>query len=458
MARAGIPADAERMTRAGALAVGGGRPGFAGRRDLSGLLRALSSSSGALSGAMLGMRYLQARFISIWGLLIAAFLCPPEAFAAFAIYSAMANALALAAMLRFEAVFFQNSGVRRLGQAVRLSLATGCGFMLATAAIATALTVADVIEPGPALLFLLSLAGRAGMRLLVAEATAENDFQPIGNSGIVQAVVQPVLMLALILGFGASAEVLFAADAFGHLATALYLWSRRRESLRRLVGQRGWSWRQLRLSAWRWRIAPGFFLPSALLSFGFAVTPLLMLPLASSAVLAAQVALAMRLLDVPTQMFGAVSVPLAMGNLRRVQGHARRRRVRLLTLGLVATAAGLFLAIAGASFLLDCFLAGTRWRGVGAIMAILCTFFAGIALVNPLSEIGTLASDPRHAMIANAAGILAMVAAALWFRELSVGLLWSFGAISLARMAVQARLAWIGGGIDLGKRKRVPAS
>lgn len=454
MAASGLPVDSDAVASVGPRAPGSRTQPSTGRRGLSTLLRAVASSSGALAGAMLGMRYLQARFISIWGLLIAAFLCPPQAFAAFAIYSAIANALAIGAMLRFEAVFFQSKGARRLGQAVRLSIATGSGFLLAMAGLALVLVLSDRLAPVHALLFLLSLAGRAGMRLLVAEATADSDFGPIGNSGIVQALVQPVLMLALILSFGAYAEVLFAADAFGHLATAAYLWTRRRQSLKRLVGQRNWSWRELVLSARRWRIAPSFFLPSALLSFGFAITPLLMLPLAGSAVLAAQVALAMRLLDVPTQMFGAVSVPLSMSNLRRVEGLARRRRVRLLTLGLVVLAGALFLAIAGTSFVLDHWLAGTRWQGLGIVTAILCIFFAGVALVNPLSEIGTLASDPRHAMIANAAGILAMVAAALWFREISAALLWSFGAISLMRMAVQARLAWIGGGIDLGRRRR----
>ena len=61
-------------------------------------------------------------------------------------------------------------------------------------------------------------------------------------------------------------------------------------------------------SANRWRAAPRILLPSALLSFGFMVAPLLALPYATNPLLAAHVALAMRLLDVPTQMFGAISV------------------------------------------------------------------------------------------------------------------------------------------------------
>lgn len=411
----------------------------------------VTASRGVLAGLMLALRYVQARMLSIWGLLIAAYLCPPQAFAAFAIYAALANVLSIATLLRFEAVFFQSSDSTSLGRAFRLSLATG-GCFLALAGLGALVSAAAGLVPATqAGLFLLSLAGRAVIRLVIAEATADGDFGTIGNTGICQAVVQPSAMLLLILCFGASSTSLFAADAIGHLIAALYICRRRLPSLTSLSARAAWSWHELRAAAWRWRAAPTFFLPSTLLSFGFSIAPLLALPFAGNAVLAAQVALAMRLLDVPTQMFGAVSGPLLMSHLRAPQWQ-NHRRVRLMTGGLLVLATAMFVAIAGVALFADQWLVGTRWQGVGMIMAVLAAFYAGVALVSPLTEIGTIASDPQHAMLANAAAIVAMLAAVAWFGTLSVSLLATFGVISLLRMVVQAGLAWIGAGLAMRGR------
>lgn len=428
-------------------------------RDLIGLTQAATGPRSALSslarragpraGVMLALRFVQARFLSVWGLLLAATLCPPKVFADFAIFAALANFVSIAALLRFEAVFFQNSDRLRLGRAFRLALAAGTVVLSAMAVAILFAAAQGWLLRGFGALFLISLASRAAIRLILAEATAEGDLATIGNSNIVQAVVQPGMMILLIWPLGPTALALFAADAFGHAVAAGYVAWRRRRSLLPLMRPSRWSRAELIESGWEWRSAPTYLLPSALLSFGFSVAPLLALPMATNAVLAAHVALATRLLEMPTQMFGAVTIPLVMSDLRKQQGRDRQRRARLLTLGMVAVVATLFVAIAIVAMGADeIVLDGTKWGGIGEVMAIMALFYGCSALVGPLQEMGALAARPRSQMAANA---LALAAAALviWgFGSLSPALLAAIGLVSLARVLLHLRLTWTGIGAE----------
>ncbi len=422
-------------------------------KDLVGLTQAAAGSQAAVAslskrtgfrdGAMLALRFVQARFLSVWGLLLAAALCPPKVFADFAIFAALANFVSIAALLRFEAVFFQNSGRLHLGRAFRLALAAGVIVLGAmTVAILFAAAEGWVLR-GFGALFLISLASRAAIRLILAEATAEGDFATIGNSNIVQALVQPGMMILLIWPLGPTALALFAADAFGHAVAALYLIWRRRYSLLPLMHPSRWSHGELRDSAHQWRSSPTYLLPSALLSFGFSTAPLLALLLASNPVLAAHVALAMRLLDMPAQMFGAVTTPLVMSDLRKQQAEHRQRRARLLALGMVAVVSLLFLAIACAAIMMDGIVFdGTKWNGIGEVMAIMALFYGCSAMVGPLQEMGTFSSRPHSQMAANAVTLVA-VAAVIWgFGSLSPALLAAIGIVSLARLLLHLRLTW----------------
>lgn len=393
-------------------------------------------------GVTLGLRFLQARFLSVWGLLLAAALCPAQVFADFAIFSALANFVSIAALLRFEAVFFQNKDRQRLGQAFRLAVAAGAIFLGAmTLAVLFAAAEGWVLR-GFGALFMISLASRAVIRLIMAEATAEGDFTTVGNINIVQALVQPGMMILLIWPLGPTSLALFAADAFGHAVAACYLIWRRRAALLELLHPQAWSGPVLRASARRWRTAPRVLLPSALLSFGFMAAPLLALPLASNPVLAAHVALAMRLLEMPTQMFATVSVPLVMNNLRGRDGQKRQDATRLITLCLVAVAATLFTAIALFGLIGDFVLEGTQWEGIGQVIATLALFYGGSALVMPLHEIATLSQYPHRQLVTNAVALLAAGLVMLWFGTLSLALLCVIGLISLARMLAHVQFAW----------------
>lgn len=423
------------------------RPALAfaqGRRFVARRVPALRQGFG--SAALLGLRFVQARLISVWGLLIAAIFCPPHIFTAFAVFSAAATFVSIPALMRLEAVFFRNGDRDQLGLAFRLAMASGAAFLGLVAVVLAVLVDIGRIAPAIALIFFLSLSARAVLRLLWSEATAEGDFRAIGNSNLVQALVQPVLMLLLIGIFGPKALALFLADALGHVTAAAYLVKRRRDSLFALARPRLWSRHGLVWAAQRWHDAPRILLPSALLSFGFTVAPLLALPYAGNPLLAAHVALAMRLLDVPTQMFGTMSGPLLLNRLRTQQGPRRQFWVRLATLALVAGAIGLFVPIAIGAHLFGGVFDDSKWEGVGDVIAVMALFYGGLALFNPLHEIAALSRNTAWQLAANAIALLSIVATILWFGALSSELLIAVGLVSVARAAAHVLLVWVSPG------------
>jgi len=407
--------------------------------------RAPQLRSNLASAILLGLRFLQARLISVWGLIVAAMFCPPYVFAVFAVFSALATFVSIAALMRLEAVFFRSSDRARLGLAFRLAMAVGAAFLMVVASALAVMAATGWIAPAIAFFFFGSLSARSLLRLLWAEATAEGDFRAIGNSNVVQALVQPAVMLLLISIFGPKALALFMADAVGHVLAAAYLVRRRHTALLPLVQPALWSLHSLREAAHRWRDAPRILLPAALLSFGFTVAPLLALPYAANPLLAAHVALAMRLLDMPMQMFGTVSGPIVLNRLRAHAGPRRRFWLRVVTVGLMAAAAALFGAIAVGAVLADDLFDGTQWAGVGDIVAIMTLFYAGVALVGPLHEVAALSRYPAWQITTNAAALLAVIGAMLWFGALSPALLYAVGGISVARMLAQVWFTWMHG-------------
>ncbi|PTM40308.1 hypothetical protein [Bosea sp. 124] len=423
------------------------RPALAfaqGRRFVARRVPALRQGFG--SAAMLGLRFVQARLISVWGLLVAATFCPPHIFAAFAVFLAAATFLSIPALMRLEAVFFRNSDRGQLGLAFRLAMTSAAVFLSLVATALVILVQIGRVAPAVALIFFVSLSARAVLRLLWAEATAEGDFRAIGNSNVVQALVQPILMLLLIALFGPKALALFLADALGHAAAAAYVLKGRRHSLIALAGPGVWSLGGLAWAARRWRDAPLVLLPSALLSFGFTAAPLLALPYATNPLLAAHVALAMRLLDLPTQMFGTMAGPLLLNQLRTREGPRRQFWVRWATLGLVAGAIGLFVPIAVGAHLFGGVFNGSKWQGVGDVVAVMALFYGGIALFNPLHDLAALSYYTAWQLAAHAIALLLVVAAIWWFGALSMELLYTVGLISVARAATHVLFVWTSAG------------
>ena len=151
----------------------------------------------------------------------------------------------------------------------------------------------------------------------------------------------------------------------------------------------------------------------------------------------------MRLLDVPAQMFGTVSVPIAMNRLRALAGRRRRFWARIMTLGLTAGAAVLFSVIAVVALAADDWLGGTQWQDLGEVVALLTVFYIGLAVLAPLQEVATLSRRPFWQVAINGAALVAIVAAMAWFRVLSPELLLTLGAISILRTLAHTVFIWL---------------
>jgi len=222
----------------------------------------------------------------------------------------------------------------------------------------------------------------------------------------------------------------------------IFLVWRRHKALIGFVRLRCWSHRGMVGSAVPWGTGPNYLLPSALLSFGFMVAPLLALPFAGNALLAAHVALAMRLLEMPMQLFNAAVTPLAMNDLRKREGADRQHWARRITMGMVAIVVVLFAGVAIVALGADYVLEGTQWEGVGETMALLSLFYGCSTLVGPLHEIGSLSLYPRRQMMTNAVSLAGAALVMWWFGTLSVALLTAIGCVSFARMMAHIQFTW----------------
>lgn len=151
----------------------------------------------------------------------------------------------------------------------------------------------------------------------------------------------------------------------------------------------------------------------------------------------------MRLLDVPTQMFGMMSGPLLLNRLRAQKGPRRHFWMRIATLGLVVGAIGLFGSIAIAAHLVDTVFDKSKWSGIGDVVVVMTLFYGGVALFNPLHDVVALSIKTAWQLAVNAMALLALVAAILSFGALSIELLYVVGLISIARAATHVLFVWV---------------
>jgi hypothetical protein len=141
-------------------------------------------------------------------------------------------------------------------------------------------------------------------------------------------------------------------------------------------------------------------------------------------------------------MFGTVSTPLVLNGLRSYVGKRRRFWIRLMTLGLIAAAGALFAAVGLGAHVADSFIEGTKWAGVGAVIAIMSLFYGGITLVGPLQEVATLSRQLAWQVLINAVSLLALIGVMRWYGALTPALLYAVGAVSIARTLAYVVFIW----------------
>lgn len=385
-------------------------------RDLRSTLRAglfkLVRGETLRRSAVLALRIVGARLLSVVTLIAAAWFFSIEAFAQFGVFLAFASVLIVGLFLRYDNALIGASDEGEARRVLRLCAAIGFISLFLVAAAAAAAAFAGWITPVLGVLFLLALAARGLLRLGMQTSTREGDLVGIGRVVLVQALVQPLALFAF-AATGAVGDVVALAlsDVIGHTAAALYLLARRRAWIGAVLVE-VWSRDDLAAIARRWSAQPLFNLPASLLGIAFTVGPLLVTPLVADATTAGHLALAIRLFDAPTRIFVASTSPVVLNAVQAGAGGGLalgRRLIGRIALGVSVLFGGLCLALV----LIAPFLQGTIFAGLGDVAPFVAAFQAGIALTGLLADVVGLARRQRALALINLAAVCALPLAVL---------------------------------------------
>jgi hypothetical protein len=361
------------------------------------------------SGIGLAGRFLAARIMSVVTLIAVALFFKIEVFATFGVYLAAANIAWVALFLRYETAIPAAQTPFEAEQAVRLSAATGGFVWFVLSFISVAAGIAGLAPLALALLFPLSLLSRAVLRLCVMIATRSGDFQALGRVALVQALIQPPVLLALAASAQDGALSLALADVIGHGAAAFYLVRRQKNALAESVWRAGleaWSRTHLSYTARLWSHLPMTNLPGSLLALAFVSLPVLIMPLMGDAVLAGYVALAFRLFDIPTQIIAAAATPVMINKLRAELGGLNPVFGRKMMINLAAPIAVIFAAMTLGLMMIDPWLEGTAFAHLVIVAPWIALFQASAALSTPLAEACGLFKEQRGLALIHAGGLV----------------------------------------------------
>lgn len=342
----------------------------------------------------LGARMIGARAMSIFTLIVAAWLVDIEVFAEFGVYQTLAALAGVVLFLRYEAAIVASTTDEEAQEALRLCVAVGFVLLLIFVGVPLLAGGAGLMRMGLALLLPLSILTRGILRLASATVTRDGDFTTMGRTSLIQAVVQPTVLILLVLSPLENVLSFALADVIGHASAAAYLTWRQGRHLNAL--RRGWSGSGLAAAARHWRGLPIYNLPGTFFSVGFVMSPLLILPVAAHADFAGHVALAYRIFDVPTQIISAVSTPLFLNRLRPSSERASPIFGRRMMLAFVAAIGLGYLLMGGVLVLADPWLVGTELAGLAEAVPFVALFQLFVALGAPLSDSCTLYPQQRR--------------------------------------------------------------
>jgi O-antigen/teichoic acid export membrane protein len=364
-----------------------------------------------LAGRLIG-----ARLMSFVTLLVAAFFVRIETFAEFGVYQTAATLLWTACFLRYDAAILAAPTLAGAQATLRLSTGVSGTLWLVSTAASLAAGLAGLVPIGLAILFPYSVLARILYRLTFLVATRDGDFHAIGRASLVQAFFQPVSLLVFVLTIENGAVAFAASDIIGHFAYALYLAWCKKGAWAAL--RHGWSVAELTATARQWVGMPLYNLPGSFLSLAFVTSPLLIMPLTATPVMAGHVALAFRIFDVPTQIITAASTPIFLHRMRPDESQEIRvfGRKMLLALGIALTV--LYGAMAGSFAQADPWLHGTPLGGLSGIVSLVAAFQLFVALAAPLNDSCALYPEQKKLALVHGISVLGSAAScllALWF-------------------------------------------
>ena len=347
------------------------------------------ASEGILGGRsardafMLGLRLIAARGMSVVTLIVAAWLVDIQAFADFGVYQTLATLAGIALFLRYDAAVVAARDQHESRTALHLCISIGIVLWLACAVASLSAGAAGWVRGDLALLLPFSILARGLLRLTYARITGESDFVGLGRTILIQAILQPIALLILVLYQLEDVLCFVFADLIGHGSAVAYLLWRHRKQLRGLL--KNWSSKAIFEAAERWKSLPLYNLPGSFFSIAFIMSPLLITPMAAGPIFAGHTALAYRIFDVPTQVIAAASTPIFL-NLR--PSIERRTPIfgRSTLLGLVLLVGVAYAAMAGILILADPYMTETALAGLTDVIPVIAVFHLFVALANPLND------------------------------------------------------------------------
>jgi len=332
----------------------------------------------------LGGRLVTARLMSILTLVVAIFLVDVETFAEFGVYQTLATLASIALFLRYDTAIVSARSDAQARDVLRFCLCVGLTLWALFAAAAAIAGAAGLMRGSLALLLPFSILARGVLILSFGLTTRKGDFLGIGRAPLLQAAVQPTILLTLVLSPVEDVLCFAVADIAGHTASAAFLAFRRRRVYADLP--RGWSWNALRRVAREWRGLPLYNLPGSFLSIAFVTSPLMIMPLVADAVFAGHVALAYRIFDVPTQIITAASTPIFLNRLRPSEHRASPIFGRHIMMGLAVLLGLAYAGMATGLILADPWLQGSELAGLSEVVPLVAFFQLFIALAAPLTD------------------------------------------------------------------------
>lgn len=380
--------------------------------DLAWRAESWVSGQPAKDTARLGLRLLGARAMSVVTLVVALWFVSVEDFATYGVYQALATLVSIAAFLRYDAAIVAASSEAAAHAVLRLCAALGGGTVLLVGAASLATADWGPLAAGLALLFPLSVVGRGALRLSFAAATRDGDFKGIGRASLVQAFIQPAVLVSLVHWSDDGALAFAGADAIGHAVAVVYLAWRKRPYAEAF--RRGWSLGALAATARQWQALPLYNLPGSFLSLAFVNAPLLIMPLVASPVFAGHVALVHRIFDVPTQIITATAAPIFQHRMRPSAAGGPPVFRRLFMTAFVGVLFVIYAAMAAGLALVSPWLTGTSLQGIGGVVSVVAAFQLFVAIAAPLND--SCALYPQQQRLAAIHGV------ALAFSALSLPL------------------------------------
>lgn len=394
-------------------------------------LSQLAQKSGVRIFASLAWRHLAARMISALCLLVAASVYDLWVFADFGVYLAAMNIAGLILFMRYEGAIVGAANAQDASLAVKACVMIGGVMLIFVGCLVVLASGMGDIPWTLASLFVAGLAARGWLRLAVTYATRVGDFAVLARATAVQAVVQPALLLAFLATPMDGLIALALSDVAGHAVAALVaVWLQRRGLGQELAQPMDTG--EIRGLLQRWSELPMFNLPGALMSTVFIATPLILTPMVADAHVAGALALAYRLLDLPTQLIGAAATPLVANRLQTDNGWSVGSVTKWLLIfsAIVLAAFGLVGIVV---WLLAQFVTSPKWNEVLALVPPLVMFHAALAIAGPISEAGAQFRDQRvmtltHGLAALMGGVVFTI-----MDETLVTSLLIIGGIAMAR-------------------------